>query len=55
MQRILSSEPPVKEDLKAKYSEPCRNLLQRMLTKNPDERISAKEAYEHPWIKEVKE
>jgi serine/threonine protein kinase len=26
-----------------------------MLIKNPDERISAKEAFEHPWIKAVKD
>jgi calcium-dependent protein kinase len=36
MQRILGSEPPLKEDLKnSKYSEPCLKLLQRMLIKNP--------------------
>lgn len=55
MQRILSSEPPLKEDLKAKYSQPCLQLLRRMLIKNPDERISAKQAYQHPWIKAIKD
>lgn len=26
-----------------------------MLIKNPDQRISAKEAYEHPWVKEARD
>lgn len=54
MQQILENEPPLKEDLKIKYSADCINLLKNMLNKNPLERISAKEAYEHPWLKNVK-
>ena len=31
-------------------SEECLDLLKRLLTLDPDERISAAEALEHPWI-----
>ena len=40
--------------MKVKYSADCLNLLRHMLNKNPSERISAKEAYEHPWLKDVR-
>lgn len=30
----------------------AKDLLKKMLTLNPDERISASEAYAHPWIQE---
>jgi len=28
----------------------CKDLLQRMLEKDPEKRISMKEIYNHPWI-----
>ena len=34
-----------------KLSENCASLIRRMITVDPEERITAGEALEHPWIK----
>ena len=31
-------------------SDPAKDLIKKMLTYNADERISAAEAYKHPWF-----
>ncbi len=33
-----------------KISEAGRNMVQRMLLRDPKERIDVKEALEHPWV-----
>ncbi len=55
MQRILQSEPAYREDIKINYSSDCMDLLKKMLCKNPEGRISANEAFNHPWIANAKD
>ncbi|OQV11426.1 Serine/threonine-protein kinase ULK3 [Hypsibius exemplaris] len=33
-----------------KISEPCRDLLQRLLKKDPNQRISFEQFFDHPWL-----
>lgn len=55
MQKILLAEPAYKEDIKINYSNDCMDLLKKMLCKNPEARISANDAFNHPWIKNAKD
>mmetsp|Transcript_44976 Transcript_44976/g.104053 ORF Transcript_44976/g.104053 Transcript_44976/m.104053 type:complete len:848 (-) Transcript_44976:41-2584(-) len=36
-------------------SEPAKDFMRKLLTEDPEQRLSAKEALEHPWLKESKE
>ena len=36
-----------------KFSESVRDLIGRLLTVDPSKRLSAKEALEHPWLKDA--
>lgn len=49
---ILNEEVDLESsDVKNAMSEPARDLLSRLLQRNPDLRPSAAEVLEHPWIK----
>jgi len=39
--------------MKNKYSGLCLDLMQKMLVKNPVERIDITAAYAHPWLQNV--
>ncbi|KAJ3328209.1 hypothetical protein HDU76_010389 [Blyttiomyces sp. JEL0837] len=45
-EKIVNSEP----EILAKLSDPLRDLLRRMLTKDPDDRISIAQIREHSWV-----
>lgn len=36
-------------------SEEAKDLINKMLIYNPDNRISASQALKHPWFREIKE
>jgi calcium-dependent protein kinase len=42
------------EEIWDRISDKAKDLIKRFLTKNIKKRISAKEALEHPWIKDMK-
>jgi serine/threonine protein kinase len=42
-------------EFKDTASEDARDLMQRMLQKNPSKRLTASEVLEHPWFDEVDE
>ena len=43
------------EELRKRVSPEARDLLSRLLVRDPEQRLSASEALEHPWIKEIDE
>jgi serine/threonine protein kinase len=50
MENILKTDPPLKKELFKHVSSECTDLVKRLLVKNPAQRPSASEAYEHPWV-----
>ena len=40
-----------KFEMPATLSDSCAELIKRMLTVNPEKRITGRQALEHPWIK----
>jgi len=47
---ILMTKPPFFSNEKWKHLHTARDLCEKMLNLNPDERPSAKEALDHPWF-----
>ncbi len=54
MEKILEGNVDLQSPPFDKLSKNCLDLLQRLLCKDIDKRISAQEALNHPWIKENK-
>ncbi|CAD7935648.1 unnamed protein product, partial [Amoebophrya sp. A120] len=52
-QRILSSAPVLEEKIWKNISKKALDLVKKLLEKNPDRRLSAKEALKHPWFAEI--
>lgn len=50
MENILKLEPTFKGPAFKTVSKQCVELMKKLLNKNPDERPSALQAYEHPWV-----
>lgn len=50
MESVLKTQPPYTGIYFRNISDQCIDLLKKLLTKNPDLRPSAVEAYKHPWI-----
>jgi calcium-dependent protein kinase len=50
MENILKLEATFKGPAFKTVSKQCVELMRKLLNKNPDERPSALQAYEHPWI-----
>ncbi len=42
-------------EFKDTVSEESRDLMQRMMQKNPNKRLTAEEALDHPWFDDVDE
>ena len=51
MEKILQKEPSFDNQGLKNVSEDCIDFVKKLLTKNPEKRPSAFEAYNHPWIK----
>jgi calcium-dependent protein kinase len=50
MENILREDVIIE---KMNFSDDCIDLLKKMLTKNPNERINAVDAYAHPWLSRI--
>lgn len=50
MQNILKMEVPFRDPYLRKVSKEGMNFLKNLLIKDPSNRFSAAEAYDHPWI-----
>lgn len=48
---IKEGDYDLENDPWPQISESAKDLLRKLLTVDPEERISAKDALEHPWIK----
>jgi len=53
-QKIKKNDVKFEEEIWDRISDKAKDLIKRFLTKNIKKRISAKEALEHPWIKDMK-
>ena len=51
---ILTDEPKMSGSLWADISEEAKDFVKALLVKDPSQRIQAKEALHHPWLKEGK-
>lgn len=47
---IKEADPDVSGEIWLKYSSSCKDLMLKMLIKDPKERITVQEALEHPWL-----
>ena len=50
---IRNARPEFNDPVWELISEEAQNLVQKLLTKNPEERLSAREALLHPWLAEA--
>jgi len=48
---IKEAEPDLESESWTTISEECKDIVRKMLTKNPKERITIEEALKHPFIK----
>jgi calcium-dependent protein kinase len=48
--RILNTEPTFNENIWNEISLEAKDLIKRLLIKNPEKRIDIEEAYNHPWF-----
>ena len=51
MKKVVKGAYSMKGELWKNVSKEAKDLVQKMLVKNPKKRISAQEAYKHPWIR----
>lgn len=51
IKNIIDCKYELQDDFWIQISEDARDLVSKLLMKNPDDRISLKDALEHPWIK----
>ena len=50
MEKIIKVEPSYELQSFDKVSPEAKDFLKQLLTKNPNKRPSAYDAYRHPWI-----
>ena len=49
--KIIAGRYEFKEDIWTEISDDAKDLIQKLLVLDPDERLSAKKALLHPWLK----
>ena len=48
---IRHEEPDFVDPVWEGVSEPCKNLLHRLLRKDPDDRLTVEQLLQHPWVR----
>lgn len=50
MHRVINEDPDFSGELWGKISEQAKDLIKKLLVKNPKERLTAQQAMGHPWF-----